>query len=95
MIGGQNNSNVRNSNRPRNSYQGNATKRPDKLVNDYLGGGHKSQISNLNPSTEVCSLTVSPIDLPNLFIHLDGIVINSLLDTGASNSFLSFETYTK
>ena len=55
----QNKSNARNFNRSRNSYQGNATKRPVKLVNDCLGGGQQSQISNLNPSTEVCSLTTS------------------------------------
>ena len=33
--------------------------------------------------------TLSPVDLPRLFLILDGVVVQSLLDTGAGRCFIS------
>ena len=59
----------------------------DILIGQEIVIKVKPHISNLNPSIEVCSLKVTPIGLPKLFKLLDGIVINSLLGTGAGKSF--------
>ena len=41
------------------------------------------------------ALILSPVDLPRLFLILDGVVVQSLWDTGAGRCFISLDAYQK
>ena len=78
---------------------GNNNRRSFRSNLNFVGDCRKEVPQTLMDTAKSSSflntLTLSPVDLPRLFLILDGVVVQSLWDTGAGRCFISLDVYRK